>query len=111
MREMFEQPIIIEYLVGFIEYRPWESSAPNETYELACQLGRVPRIGNVELIREDIDNPPRIIRIEKSVEISPSGTLNDSLTNIESQLSTRQGKLEYHIGLASRPGNEEAARQ
>lgn len=48
--ETYEQPVVLADIIGFLEYKPWDSSIANETYELACKLGRIPKMESRELI-------------------------------------------------------------
>ena len=50
VKEVYEQPIILDDLVGYLGFKPWESIQANETYELACRLGRVSRVRRIRKI-------------------------------------------------------------
>ena len=84
VQEMYDHPIGLDDLVGFLEYRPWESPDANETYELACQFGRIPRIlgaaqvESLEARRGEIASD----RIE-SVEITPSRSIESDAETID----------------------------
>ena len=83
VQEMYDHPIGLDDLVGFLEYRPWESPDANETYELACQFGRIPRIlGTAQL--ESLEARRGGIASDRiSVEITPSGSLESDAEKID----------------------------
>lgn len=83
VKEAYNQPIFLDDLIGFLEYKPWESPGATETYELACRLGRVPRIGNLEA---------PTTQVSKEVVIPNSTTLGDAVAWVESQLSVQENQ-------------------
>ena len=90
--KVYDYPTDFEDLVGFLEYKPWESPEANENYELACQLGRVPRMGITltSTSEETGEIDSGVVRIKQTGEITPD--LHRSLADIDAMLSAPDRK-------------------
>ena len=84
VQEVDERPIALDDLVGFLEYKPWESPDAHETYELACELGRVPRIRDVGSTAVQ-EKSARI-----TAELTPSATFEHGAVLLECLLAIQE---------------------
>lgn len=91
MAETYDHPMELSDLVGYLEYRPWESRDAEETYALACRLGRVPKVGNVDFSLDDLPaESDQMVKIDVAIDVEPS----ESLSYIERESLERLGKPE-----------------
>lgn len=74
--EMYGKPMVIDDVIGYLEYRPWESEDAAQTYRLACKLGRIPEIGRIAELSEPLLGVPGLKEIEETVEITPSAIVD-----------------------------------
>ena len=74
VKEIYEYPIVIDDLVAYLAYKPWESSEASETYNLACRLGKIPSLGNMPLVAidDEFEEPTWTTGVKSTAEITAS---------------------------------------
>ena len=86
--QVYEQSIRIADLVGYLEYKPWESPQAAGTYEVACELGRTPKLGAIELVSsQEPSEIPDIEVLGETVEIK-AFQLSELVEDLDAMLAT-----------------------